>query len=156
MLDKSCDTFEADVVARVTKKGMSGMKRFLRKYGADVVSPGVIDDLCEHSLGLVVMGRATSIGYKGKAKYLDGDIWIAGEDEGIEFFETAFIDIGDPKDREDALGSLRARLEERRGRPRLVSQYDDASRLAATLDSPADIGPLEKIFRYGLEPAPRP
>jgi hypothetical protein len=155
MLKRSKDTFEAKVVGRVTKRKMRRLKKFIEKYGmTSFISQKVIDDLCKDSFGLLVNGEGTSISYLGRSKYLDGDVWIAGEQNGVEFFETAFLDIGDPNDREDALVTLREKLEDRRGKPRLVAQYDEVSPLLQTgIGTEADADALEKIFRYGLDPA---
>jgi hypothetical protein len=96
----------------------------------------------------------TSISPKGRAKYLDGDIWIAGESNGNEFFVTVFLDVGDPKDREEALMILRKDLEEFPGSPRLIGQYDEAGELEkAGFDVAPDVEPIEKIFKYGFEPS---
>lgn len=153
MLKNSCDTFYANIVARVTMKKMTKLKQFIKKYDiTHVISKQVIDDLCQNSLGLLVDGKSTSISFAAPAKYLDGDIWIAGETRGSEFFETTFIDIGDPRDREDALVILRQKLDEHRGNPRLVGQYDEVGQLSNLgIDSPRSMTALEKIFHYGLD-----
>lgn len=154
-LEKGVETFEADVVAWVTKRDMSQLKDFVGKYGMKAfISPTVLDQLCKYSIGLLVNGEETSVTYTRRAKYLDGDIWIAGEANGYEFFESIFLDIGDPKDREAALMTLRQKLEEYPGSPRLVGQYDEASELLkAGIDLVSEVGPVEKIFRYGFDPS---
>lgn len=149
------DTFEARIVARIAKKDMSSLKDYIDKYGMDAfVSPTATENLCKHSIGLLVDGKTTSVIYTGNSKYLDGDIWIAGEVDGVEFFETVFLDIGDPKDREEALLTLRKRIETYRGTPRHVGQYDEPCELfKAGIDIVSEIRPLEKVFRYGFDPS---
>ncbi|MCP4341938.1 MAG: toll/interleukin-1 receptor domain-containing protein [Desulfobulbaceae bacterium] len=150
---KGVDTFQADVTGRVTKRDMSRMKDYIVKYGMDAFIPkGVIDDLCKDSLGLLVDGNETLIDYKSEADYLDGDIWVAGETGGNEFFVTEFLDIGSPKDREEALQDLREELDGYPGSPRLLGQYDEISELAQYgFNVLEDEGPLKEIYKYGFD-----
>jgi hypothetical protein len=154
-IEEGADTFEASVIARVTKRDMSSLKEYFTRYGIkSFISKTVVDHLCRDSIGLLVDGEMTSISPKGRAKYLDGDIWIAGESNGNEFFVTVFLDVGDPKDREEALMILRKDLEEFPGSPRLIGQYDEAGELEkAGFDVAPDVEPIEKIFKYGFEPS---
>lgn len=149
------DTFEGRLVAKVTKRDMSTLKGFFDKYGMNAfISPTIINNLCKHSFGLLVDGESTSVTCIGKAKYLDGDIWIAGVVDGYEFFETIFLDVGDPKDREQALLDLSKRIETYQGIPRLIGQYDEPSELSkAGIDVVSNLGPFEKIFQYGFDPS---
>jgi hypothetical protein len=152
VVKKGVDTFQASLTGRVTKRDMLRMKEYIVKYGMDAfISKIVIDDVCKDSLGLLVDGNGTSIKYKSDANYLDGDIWVAGESAGNEFFVTEFLDIGSSKDREEALRALREELEGYPGSPRLLGQYDEISELAKygfnVLD---DEGPLEEICKYGF------
>jgi hypothetical protein len=152
-LEKGIDTFEASIIGRVTKRDMSTLYEYVEKYGMNVFVPQkVIETLCKDSFGLFVDGDSTSVEYLAQARYLDGDIWIAGESDGYEFFVTEFLDIGSQKDREEALLALLDELEQYPGSPRLLGQYDEISELERFgFKVLPDEGPLNEIFRYGFD-----
>lgn len=151
IVTKQQDTFEADVVGQVLRRDASGVARYMRKHGMDAFIPeAVIQDLSRDVIGLSIGSEGTGITYRAKPRYLDGDIWVAAEDRGREFLVTRFLNIASRKDRESETQSLRAELDQYRGLPRLIGQFDDIDELVGFGFSVATEGPAEEIFRFGL------
>jgi hypothetical protein len=150
--EKGRDTFEACVTGLVTKPDMKRLRDYIVKYEMyQFISQGVIHDLCKDAQGILVDGIGTSIDFLGPAKYLDGDIWVAGESEGREFFVTEFVDVGNSIDRKQALQALYLEFENYSGIPRLLGEFDEISELIRHgFNIATGEGPLEEIFRYGF------
>ena len=74
VLEEGVDTFEADIVAWVTRRDMSQLKNFVHKYGMQAfISPTVLDQLCKDSFGLLVDG----VKQHGSATKGVQNIWMA-------------------------------------------------------------------------------
>lgn len=79
---------------------------------------------------LIVDGRDdTKIEYIGKSKYLDGDIWVAVEYGGNEFFVSRFVDISDPEDLKMESQNLKNDVQKYLPHGRIIFQFDQVEKL---------------------------
>lgn len=78
---------------------------------------------------LVVDGKNTKIEYVDVPKYLDGDIWVAVEYQGDEFFVTRFLDLSDINDMKEETEALKKDVEHYIPEGSIIFQFDQANPL---------------------------
>ncbi len=144
-------TFEASVTGRVIEIDNSPTKEFIERHAKDFISPQIIEELCHNVYGLVIDGDHTCVARQGRARYLDGDIWIAVESEGREQFLTAFLNVANPAERKEEIDLLYQKAQRLPGPLRIVAQYDDENEFApkfGTFGTKNEF--LDSIWRFGF------
>ncbi|WP_297555832.1 hypothetical protein [Thermococcus sp.] len=112
---------DAEVVGTVSHIPNTLVHSLLEKFKipARKIRPELLDTKI-----LVVDGKDTKIKYTGKPRYLDGDIWVAVEYEGEEFFVTRFLDLTDIEDMRDETEALKRDVERYIPRGNIIFQFD--------------------------------
>jgi hypothetical protein len=146
------DAFEARVQAWVVKQDNSHFRDYAKKYGLEgYISRATVDEISQSTLGLFINGEHTGIERLGPPRYLDGDIWVAGQSSTRQFFVTTFLNVANATQRDSALRELRKELDAYRGLPTLIGQYDELSDVASPgFSQRAGASALEEIFGFGL------
>jgi hypothetical protein len=111
----------------------------------------IVDELCRDAYGLLVDGNGTGVDRIGGARYLDGDIWLAVESGGRERFLTAFLDVANPREREQELNELFNQAKALAGPPRVFAQYDDEREFTQQPGKLSESNQfLDSIWRFGF------
>jgi hypothetical protein len=144
-------TFEARVTGRVIPLDNSPVRQFLQKHAGDFMPESIVDELCREAYGLLVDGNGTGVDRIGGARYLDGDIWLAVDSGGRERFLTAFLDVANPREREQELNELFNQAKALAGPPRVFAQYDDEREFTQQPGKLSESNQfLDSIWRFGF------
>jgi hypothetical protein len=147
-------TLEARVEGHVLPFDNSRLQAFMRENDIHRhIAESVIRDLCRDVFVLRVDGSDSGVVIEGRPRYLDGDIWVAIENEGRERFVTTFLDVADPAERERELRRLVDEVHALPGESRVIAQYDDLQEfLAPDHGSLSGTRTLEDVLlRFGLK-----
>lgn len=79
--------------------------------------------------GILVDGKKTRISYKNKATYLDGDIWVAVELDGKQFFVNRFINLSDANDLQKEKLMLKKDVEKYLTGGKIIFQFDQIEKI---------------------------
>jgi len=142
-------TFEARVKGRLVEVDNSYITEYIRKYQlGEVFEQPTLNELGRHVLGIAIDQPEHGVAFLGQPRYLDGDIWLAIEDEGLESFHTTFLDISDRSQREMAFRELEEDIYHLFDSPVIISQYDDINELIAQgLDVACGRDAIDRMFR---------
>jgi len=129
---------EAIVTGRIFLLNNNFIRRFLARQGLNKILPSyLIDDLCRDAFALEVGGEGTRVEVlPGKARYLDGDIWVAVKANGTERFVTSFVDITKAEEREEESHRL---LQETQGN-QVLAWYDRLGSIEELLEKQGPFG----------------
>ncbi|MFW6101030.1 MAG: hypothetical protein ACOC90_06555, partial [Bacteroidota bacterium] len=96
-----------------------------------LISPRLLEDTKRPIHCIFVDGEDSSISALAPTKYLDGDIWLAIEANGEEFFRSRFCDLADKNDVESQAKALSEEIQSEFGGTgyRILMQFDDQAGL---------------------------
>lgn len=121
---------EARVTGQLEPVGGSLLKKFLSDHDLEgVIRPQILQEVGTGCPVLWVDGRDTEIKYLGNARYLDGDIWVAIEQDGQQSFVSRFVDLADEEDLREELDGLRSDVRQYFPDSRVVFQFDQVERM---------------------------
>jgi hypothetical protein len=89
----------------------------------------LISDTEREILAIFVDGHNTEIEYLGKARYLDGDIWVALSSGVEEIFISRFINLSDVEDVRQEAKALQVEAREFYPDGEIVYQFDQVEKL---------------------------
>jgi hypothetical protein len=120
---------EAQVNGRLQRMSGNLINGIINNYKlSGLIKPEVIDT-GKQLFGIMVDGQDTDIRYSGVARYLDGDIWVAVELNGEQFFVSRFIDLADPVDLEQESQNLMEDVKELFPKGEIIFQFDQVDKL---------------------------
>lgn len=120
---------EARVEGRVQQIPHSFISEFVKKNNlSHLIRPEIIN-AGKRVFGLMVDGQDSKISYAGKPRYLDGDMWVAVDLNGQQFFVSRFLDLANPKDLEQESEYLKKDVEEILPGGKIVFQFDQVDKL---------------------------
>lgn len=125
-------TFDAHVEGHIRVAPSSIKKQLFQKNQTDrLISPRLLEDSKRPIHCIFVDGNDSLISVLGPAKYLDGDIWLAIEANGEEFFRSRFCDLADKNDVESQAKALSEEIRSEFGSTgyRVLMQFDDQAGL---------------------------
>ena len=126
---KSPHVVEAKVEGRVQPIPGSFIGEIIENYKLEgLIRPEIIE-AGKQTFGIIVDGHDTGITYSGAARYLDGDIWVAVDLNGEQFFVSRYVDLADPNDLYQESQALRKDVEEFLPQGNIVFQFDQVDRL---------------------------
>ena len=126
---KSPHVVEAKVEGRVQQVPGSFISEIIENYKLEgLIRPEIIE-AGKQVFAILVDGHDTSIAYSGAARYLDGDIWVAVDLNGQQFFVSRYVDLADPEDLHQESQALRKDVEEFLPQGNIVFQFDQVDRL---------------------------
>ncbi len=126
---KSPHVVEAEVTGRLQQIPGSLIYEFAEKDKLEHLIRPTLIDAGKRIFGIFVDGNRTKIKYSGAARYLDGDIWIAVDFEGKEFFISRFLDIADPDDLNEESENLKEEVKKFLPKGEIVFQFDQVEPL---------------------------
>lgn len=128
---KSPCVVEAVVIGKLHYISGSIISKFIEQNKLEGLIKPEILDAGKRVFGIVVDGTDTRIKYSGSARYLDGDIWVAVELNGEQFFVSRFLDLSDPNDFLCECEELKKDVEEFLPDGKIVFQFDQVDKLIA-------------------------
>lgn len=126
---KSPYVVEAKVEGRLQHIAGSFINEIIENYKLEgLIKPEIID-AGKRIFAIMVDGYDTKIKYSGVTRYLDGDIWVAVDLNGEQFFVSRFLDLANPNDLNQESQNLRRDVEEFLPQGKIVFQFDQVDKL---------------------------
>ena len=121
---------EARVRGRLEPLNGNFIKEFIEEnHLQGLIRPEILRTAERPVLALIVDGGDTGIEYRAPARYLDGDIWVAVESNGEQFFISRFLDLADPEDVRQEFLALRKDVEQYFPDSTVVFQCDQVEKV---------------------------
>jgi hypothetical protein len=128
--DRIAYVVEAKLTGRLIAFPSNFMQEFIERNNIkSYIRPELISDIQQEILAIFVDGNNTAIEYKGKPRYLDGDIWVALKSGVEEFFVIRFIDLSDVADVRRETRALAIEARELYPDGEIIYQFDQVEKL---------------------------
>lgn len=132
--------FEKKGNPHVMEARIAGEVKQFPEFMTDVVSRDHLKGRIKHRefsengpvFGIFVDGKNTRIEYVDEARYLDGDIWVALEENGEQSFMSRFIDFSSSEDFKEETKNLKMdvkQFQKSHRASRIIFQFDQVYKL---------------------------
>jgi len=126
---RSRHVIDATVTGQLQQIPTSLFQEYITKHQLKgYIKPGVLE-YGKHILALFVDGKKTAVHFHGDSRYLDGDIWVAVESKGQQYFVSRFLDLADPIDMYRETESLKKDVEMYFPDGNIIFQFDQYEKL---------------------------
>lgn len=94
-----------------------------------LIKPSIVKKANKPVFAIMIDGDKTSIEYVSESRYLDGDIWVALEEKGEQFFVSRFINLADTYDLIESRNLLKEDRIKSHPDANILFEYDQVNKM---------------------------